>query len=434
MARRVLKGASIVRQPSRAMTQAILPHADVVILGAGQAGLQAALSLREEGFAGTIQMIGDETALPYQRPPLSKGFLLGQVGEEALELRPQAMLDKLDIRLATGVSGTGIDRAARRLALSDGSACAYGHLILATGSRVRLWSGEGADLDGVATLRTLDDARSLGLRLEAARDVVVIGAGFIGLEFAAVAAKRGKRVHVVEAADRVMARAVTPAISAFFRERHEIAGVEFRFGATLLRITGQDGRVAGVELAGEHLAADLVLVGIGGIPIAELAAAAGLAVANGVVVDEMMATADPHISAIGDCCSHPNVFAGTRIRLESVQNAIDQGRTIAARLAGTPQPYRAVPWFWSDQGDLKLQMAGFTHGFDHQAVIGSMDEARFSLISFRNGVLIGIESVNRPADNMLARRILARPDAVTLAASEAAGHDLKALAAPARPA
>lgn len=417
------------------MTQAILPHADVVILGAGQAGLQAALSLREEGFAGTIQMIGDEKALPYQRPPLSKGFLLGQVGEEALELRPQAMLDKLDIRLATGVSGTGIDRAARRLALSDGSACGYGHLILATGSRVRLWSGEGADLAGVATLRTLGDARALGARLEAASDVVVIGAGFIGLEFAAVAAKRGKRVHVLEAADRVMARAVTTAISAFFRERHEIAGVEFRFGAKLLRITGRDGRVAGVDLeGGEHLSADLVLVGIGGIPNAELAAAAGLATENGVAVDEVMATADPHVSAIGDCCSHPNIFAGTRVRLESVQNAIDQGRTIAARLAGKPQPYRAVPWFWSDQGDLKLQMAGFTNGFDHQVAIGSMDEARFSLLSFRNGVLIGIESVNRPADNMLARRILALPEAVTLAASEAAGHDLKALAAPARPA
>ncbi len=188
-------------------------------------------------------MIGDEAALPYQRPPLSKGFLLGQVGEEALELRPQAMLDKLDIRLATGVAGTGIDRAGRRLALSDGSACGYGHLILATGSRVRLWSGAGADLAGIAYLRTLEDARALGPRLEAARDVVVIGAGFIGLEFAAVAAKRGKRVHVLEAADRVMARAVTPAISAFFRERHEIAGVEFRFGAKLLGITGATDRL-----------------------------------------------------------------------------------------------------------------------------------------------------------------------------------------------
>ncbi len=206
------------------MTQAILPHADVVILGAGQAGLQAALSLREEGFAGTIQMIGDEAALPYQRPPLSKGFLLGQVGEEALELRPQAMLDKLDIRLATGVAGTGIDRAGPASRALRRQRLRLWPLILATGSRVRLWSGAGADLAGIAYLRTLEDARALGPRLEAARDVVVIGAGFIGLEFAAVAAKRGKRVHVLEAADRVMARAVTPAISAFFRERHEIAG------------------------------------------------------------------------------------------------------------------------------------------------------------------------------------------------------------------
>ncbi|MDP2801483.1 MAG: FAD-dependent oxidoreductase [Phreatobacter sp.] len=412
------------------MTQPFATHADVVILGAGQAGLQAALSLREDGFAGTIQMIGDEPVLPYQRPPLSKGFLLGTVAEDALVLRPQAMLDKLDIRILTGTRATRIDRPAHRLDLADGGSCTYGHLVIATGSRVRHWSGEGADLDGVACLRTLADARALGARLEAAADVVVIGAGFIGLEFAAVAAKRGRKVHVVEAADRAMARAVTPAVSAFFRERHEIAGVQFRFGAGVEAILGVAGKVTGVRLTGgEILAADLVLVGIGGIANAEIAAEAGLAVQNGILVDDLLRTADPAISAIGDCCSHPNPFAGGPIRLESVQNAIDQGRLVAGRLTGTPQPYRAVPWFWSDQGDLKLQMAGLTTGFDRQVTIGDPAEARFSLIAFRAGILIGVESVNRPGDNILARRILAIPSPVTLAEAEAVGYDLKALAA-----
>ncbi|MCU4179242.1 NAD(P)/FAD-dependent oxidoreductase [Bosea sp. BH3] len=405
-------------------------RADVLILGAGQAGLQTALSLREEGFAGSVLMIGDEPSLPYQRPPLSKGYLQGTISADSLVLRPRALLDELRIGVLSDARATAIDRVRQELILSDGQRLGYGHLVLATGSRARRWSGLGSDLDGVMYLRSLADATALAQRIGQARSAVVVGAGFIGLEFAAVAAKAGLAVSVVEAADRPMARSVTPTMSELFRQWHAEAGIALHFGARLAAIEGDAGRVAAVRLEdGRLLPADLVLMGIGGVANDELAALGGLPTDNGIVVDEWLRTEDPAISAIGDCASHPNPFSGSRIRVESVQNAIDQGRTVAARLAGRPLPYRAVPWFWSDQGSLKLQMAGLVAQGDQLIEIGSREERRLSLLAFRDGIFVGAETVNRPADNMLVRRILAKPAPLGFAEAQAASFDLKTLAA-----
>lgn len=403
---------------------------DVVIVGAGQAGLQAALSLRDEGFAGRIRLIGDEAGLPYQRPPLSKAFLTGDATEANLELRAAAFLGHAKIEIVSGTRVDGIDRADGRVRLGSGESVAYDHLILATGSRNRRLDIDGASAAGVVSLRTLEDARHLKARLADAQNIVVIGAGFIGLEFAAVAAKLGRRVHVVEFAPRVMARAISETSSAYFRAKHEGWGTRFTFGAGAEAIEQRGGRVTGVRLDdGTLIAADLVVVGIGAVANVELAVDADLATGNGIVVDAHLKTTDAAISAIGDCAFHPNGFAGGPIRLESVQNAIDQARTVAARLTGKAKPYHAVPWFWSDQGDAKLQMAGLTAGHDHVVERGDRSSGRFSVFCFRSGLFVGVESVNRPADNMLARRVLTANRPWTQGDVEAFDYDLKAMTA-----
>jgi 3-phenylpropionate/trans-cinnamate dioxygenase ferredoxin reductase subunit len=402
---------------------------DVVIVGAGQAGLQAAISLRDEGFAGTICLIGDEASLPYQRPPLSKAFLTGEASEANLVLRPKTLLDQADIIVMPGLRVEAIDRSGSRVKAGAGL-IPYDHLILATGSRNRRLEVAGAEADGVVSLRGIDDALALKGRLAAAQDIVVIGAGFIGLEFAAVAAKLGRRVHVVELAPRAMARAVSEPVSTHCLARHAAWGTRFSLGAGVAAIEEEAGRATGVRLAdGTRIAADLVLVGIGAVANDDIAAKAGLATGNGVVVDAHLRTADPAISAIGDCALHPNAFAGGPVRLESVQNAIDQARSVAARLAGRPKPYHAVPWFWSDQGDMKIQMTGLTAGRDHAVLRGDVTSGRFSVFCFRDGLFIGVESVNRPADHMLARRLLGAGRAWTLGDVEAFDFDLKAMTA-----
>ena len=339
----------------------------VVILGAGHAGFQCAAALRQQGFTGDVSLVSEERRLPYQRPPLSKGYLLGKACAADLAFRAESFFSEHRLNLVSGIAN-GIDRQARRVTLDNGESLRYDQLVIATGSRPRALPVPGADLAGVLSLQTLDDADRLLAALAGCITVVVIGAGFIGLEFAASARLLGHAVTVLDIAERPMARVLSPECAAAFTQAHRSSGTELLFRKSVERLEGQGGRVAAViTTSGERIPADLVLVGIGAAPRVELAVQVGLPVDNGIVVDTMLRTADPQVSAIGDVASFPSCDGGQRIRLESVQNATDQARAVAARLAGNaPAPYHAVPWFWSDQGDLKLQIAGL-HGNDTNA-------------------------------------------------------------------
>jgi 3-phenylpropionate/trans-cinnamate dioxygenase ferredoxin reductase subunit len=403
---------------------------DVLVIGTGQAACQVAASLREQGFAGRIRLIGDEPGLPYQRPPLSKAYLVGKSDRDALNLRSGGFFNQHAIEITTEQRAVRIDRAHRLVHLANNDVLPYGHLVLATGSRNRTLPIPGADLDGVLQLRSATDAEALRLRLHGIKTLVIVGAGFIGLEIAAVATSLGVKVTVLEASSRPMSRTLSVPMSDFFLAAHETNGVEFHFDAAVTRINGDDGRATSVETAdGTVFPADLVLVSVGVVANAELASAAGLDVDNGIVVDEHLLTADPAISAIGDCAAYPQAFAGgARCRLESVQNAVDHARCVAARLTGKPHPYRAVPWFWSDQGPLKLQIAGMPAPHDQCVVRGDPSSGAFSAFCFRDGRLAGVESVNKPADHMVARRLLASAAALTPAEAGDTSLDLKARA------
>jgi 3-phenylpropionate/trans-cinnamate dioxygenase ferredoxin reductase subunit len=379
-----------------------------VIVGTGQAGFQTAASLRENGYQESITLIGEEKHIPYQRPPLSKGFPLGTQDFESIELRPAKFYQDHRIELLAGQRVTAIDRAERQIALSSGRRISYEKLVLAVGARNRTLSVKGAELDGVLYLRSLDEAVGVKERLKSAQEIVVIGGGFIGLELAAVACSLGKSVTVLEALPRLMPRVVAPIISEFYRVLHTSKGVKVLCGSSVLEISGAGGRVLDVVLSdGTKYPADLVLVGIGVVPNGELAGEGGLRVANGIVVNEFLQTDDENIFAIGDCTEHPCVFADARIRLESVQNAADQAQCVAATIAGRRSAYRALPWFWTDQFDIKLQMAGISQGHDQIATRGSAETRKLSVFYFKQKRLIAIDSINRPLDHMFGRKILA---------------------------
>jgi 3-phenylpropionate/trans-cinnamate dioxygenase ferredoxin reductase subunit len=403
-----------------------MPEPAVAIVGTGQAGFQAAASLRQEGFSGRIVLIGDEPVPPYQRPPLSKSYLARESGLDELWLRPEIFYTQHQIEVLAGESVTAIDRSERRLQLASGGKLAWDHLVLATGARCRSLPVRGAELDGVMPLRTLADADILRERLDQAQHIVVIGAGFIGLEFASVAITRGAAVHIIEVTQQPMGRVVSATISKFFTDAHRRWGAEVLLGTGVTRILGAGGKVEGVETTdGQHLPADLVLICIGVIPNAEIAREAGLAVDNGIVVDEQLATADPSVLAIGDCANFPTPFASGRVRLESVQNAVDQARSVSAYVVGKPEPYDKVPWFWSDQGDLKLQIAGITVGHDAAVLRGDPEAGHFSVFCYRASRLIGVESVNQTADHVVARRLLAGDPKLTPQQAADLSYDLR---------
>ncbi len=397
----------------------------VVIAGGGQAGFQCAASLRQGGFNGTITLVSAEDHLPYQRPPLSKTYIKDDKSFDSLMLKPESFFEKnaIDVRLGTGVAK--IERAIRTVTLGTGERLGFEHLVLATGARNRTLPVAGTDLPGVHQLRGVDDAEALRAALKTATRVAIVGAGFIGLEVAASARTLGKVVTVVEAADRVMGRTVSSDISVFFLAAHRAMGTDIRLSTPLEAILG-DEAVTGICLAGgEEIAADLVLIAAGVLPDDHRAKAAGVETANGVLVDAYMTTSDPAIFAIGDCAAFESRFATGRVRLESVQNAIDQAKCVAARIMGGTTPYDSVPWFWSDQGPYKLQIVGLTAGADH-VVVAQPQDGTLIAYCFKGEQLLGIETVNRPGEHMLGRRILGND--LKLAKTEVATErfDLKA--------
>ncbi|GGI95379.1 NAD(P)/FAD-dependent oxidoreductase [Streptomyces brasiliensis] len=412
-----------------------------LIVGASQAGLQLAVSLRQLGDTEPITLVGEEQFPPYQRPPLSKEFLAGKADLESLAFRAPSYYADNGIDLVSGerVTDVALSPGGRPGAgvatTAGGRALAFDRLALTVGAGPRRLSAPGADLDGICYLRDREDALDLRVRLDAASKVVVVGGGFIGLEAAAVARSLGKDVTVMEAAQRLLSRAVAPVVSEFYRQAHRRRGTTVQLSAAVTGFDGADGKVTAVRLAdGSALPADLVLVGVGVVPRTELAERMGLVCDGGIVVDERARTSNPHVTAAGDCTVQPHPLTGVgRVRLESVQNAVAQATAAAAALLGRPARAAAVPWFWSFQGDLKLQIAGLSTGYDEHVVRGEPDSERFSVLYYRQGRLLAIDAVNSPADYMAVRKALTDGATVPAATAGDTSVPLKTLlAAPRR--
>lgn len=401
----------------------------VVIIGAGHAGVETADALRREGFEDSITVVDRSEQLPYQRPPLSKDYV--QPGAEAspLPLRAERFYDDQQITLRLGRPVTAVDRDQKVVSFDDGSDLAYDTLVLATGAHERTATCPGSDLDGVLTLRTLADAERMRQELECAGRVVVVGAGFIGLEFASAAEQRGLPVTVIDLAERPMQRVLSPAMSAYFRQLHETAGARLVFGEAVAAFTGAGDRVGGViGASGGNYPADLVVTGLGVVPADELAHAMGLEVDNGVAVDAHLRTSDPDVYAVGDCVSYPSIHGGRRLRLEAVQNATDHARCVARSITGRPEPYAAVPWFWTVQCGRKLQIAGLASPSMHTLTCGDLDSGKASVLGFDSGRLVCVESLGAPADHLAARRLLTGASGLTPDRAAEPDFSLKAFA------
>jgi 3-phenylpropionate/trans-cinnamate dioxygenase ferredoxin reductase subunit len=378
----------------------------LVVIGAGQAATQAAQTLRQQNYTGAITLLGEEPYAPYQRPPLSKKYFSGETPRERLLLRPQAFYAEKGIALELSARVEEIDAAAHALRLQDGRALRYDKLLIATGSRPRTLAVPGADLPGVHHVRTIADIDALNESLSAGARVVVIGGGYIGLEMASVARQRGFAVTVLEAADRVLGRVVCEAVSAFYTDLHRAAGVEIHVDATVRALHGR-ARVEAVETAdGRRFACDAVIVGIGVVPNVELAAAAGLECVNGIRVDEHARTANPDVLACGDCTSHPLPLYARSVRLESVPNAVHQAKVAAATLLGHPSAYSEIPWFWSDQYDVKMQIVGLSHGHDAAVLRGDPAQKSFAVYYLADRRLIAVDAVNSPREFAHAKKLI----------------------------
>ncbi len=378
-----------------------------VIIGAGHGGSQAAASLRQDGYQDRIVLLSDEKDLPYHKPPLSKGFLKSP-DIPVLVLRNENFYRENQIELILGASVAGIDHSPMTVRLADGTRIPYTSLILATGSRPRLPALDGIGLAGVLSLRSQADARHLSAVVAGAAAVVIIGAGYIGMELAHTLQGLGRAVTLLETAPRILARSVAPQMSDHVHARSVKAGIDIVLGARVTALKGVGGKVTHVQTDdGRVFPADLVIIATGAVPNVELAAAAGLAIDNGIVIDAHMRTSSSSILAIGDCVSFHQHHADRRLRLESVQNATDQARNAARTLVGRPETYRELPWFWSDQGDMKLQSAGLAFEADRLITVGSPSDNAFAIYHYRKGSLIAVDTLNRPADHMVARRLIA---------------------------
>lgn len=398
----------------------------VVIIGGGQAGGETAAELRRKGYEGKITLVADEPYVPYKRPPLSKTYLAGTAKVESLYVMAQAALEKANIEFISGVRAQRIDRAAKKVTLADGRELAYDKLMIATGGRPRELNCPGADLPGIFMLRGIADVDAIREKFGEGKRLVIVGGGYIGLEVAAVATKAGLNVTVLESMPRVLQRVTAPEMSAFYERVHKEAGVDVRTGVLLTGFAQKDGALE-VQMAGGGISADLVIVGIGLVANTEVAAEAGLEIDNGVVVDEFTRTSDRDIHAAGDCTNHPSEFLGRRVRLESVQNAMEQGRAAALNILGVETKYANVPWFWSDQYELKLQMVGMSQGYDQVVLRGDPKGRSFGAFYLKQGQIIAADMVSRLKEFMVAKKFVAEKLALNPEQLADESIDLKSL-------
>lgn len=400
----------------------------ILVIGAGHGAGQLLDSLRRGGCEDSITLVGEESWLPYHRPPLSKKFLSGEMSQERLAFRPENFYTRNQIVTRLSCRAVSLDRSAGCVELDTGEWLPFDRLAIATGARVRVLPMPGAALGGVHYLRGIDDARRLQGDWADKQEVCIIGGGFIGLEVAASARAQGKNVTVVEAQGRLMARAISPAMSDYFLKTHIARGTRVLLNAAVEEVLGDNGRVSALRFSdGRELPVDVVVVGIGVLPNQELAADAGLASDNGIMVDEFAQTSDPRIVAFGDCSNHPNALLGRRLRLESVHNAVEQAKTAAASLMGQKLAYNQIPWFWSDQFECKLQTVGLSEGCDRVVQRGNPQAGKFSLFCFRDEELLAVESINSAGDHMVGRKLLVARVYPTRQQAADADFELKSL-------
>ena len=398
----------------------------MVIIGAGHAAGQGAASLRQEGYEGEIIIIGDEPHIPYQRPPLSKQYLSGEQGIERVYLRPEKFYADKDITVRTSERVEQIDTATQTVTTDAGDTIAYENLLIATGSRPRMLNIPGSDLGGIHYLRTITDVDAIRAEFEPGKKLVIVGGGYIGLEVASVGIAAGLEVHVLEMEERILQRVTTPEMSEYYHNLHTSRGVHIHTGTMVSGFTG-DGSIASVQCGDEEFAADLAVIGIGIIPNVELAEAAGIECDNGIVVDDHCATSAANVYAAGDCTNHPNPLLNRRLRLESVPNAMEQARVAAANMCGGEKTYASIPWFWSDQYELKLQMVGFSADGDTQVLRGDKAANQFAVFYLKDGNVVAADAVNSPKEFMVCKQLIGKPvDAQALADPDT---DLKTLLA-----